>query len=169
MFWSALWGKDKQSTSYSTDCRKIQHSILIPGTTAGDWWRRLLLKSKLKFIQATGHSTVKMSTTECRLLTATMDIPTTLQRHPASSPLTTEAHQFIVSVGSISLPCFLCLALNLPSLPQPPLKKITIAIHKMFAWKHTSVRNWVTKEKPNKMMLYNYIFCLSLHTTSEYI
>ena len=33
---------------------------------------------------------------------------------------------------------------------------------------YTSVRNWVTKEKPNKMMLYNYIFCLSLHTTSEY-
>ena len=36
-----------------------------------------------------------------------MDMPATLWKHPASSPLTTEARQPTTSVGSISPPCVL--------------------------------------------------------------
>ena len=66
-----------------------------------------------------------MSVTERGPSATTMDTPATLRKHPASSPLTAEAHQPIASVRSISPSC----ALRSAPTSSPPSSQVSSTVY----------------------------------------
>ena len=100
--WNKVPTQYASSLAVSYLCFFTKGFIILKVVLPPPSWRRPILKY---WVYLTHLAVYSLSVYhECGLPAATMDMPATSRKHPASSPHTTEALQPTASVGSISPP-----------------------------------------------------------------